>query len=154
MDVLPALAVRGNARLRELVPEKTTRESRLRCTRSRIFKMLSKRPRGNERFKKFPQSLLGKEAGFFDKGEFSMRLGPAILLGATAALLTLAAPTLARNSETHSNTQKASEPPAASCHAYQQAADGSWTQLPCQEMGSKAQPQPRSAAKGATEETR
>ena len=86
-----------------------------------------------------------------------MRLGPAILLGATAALLTLAAPTLARNSETHSNTQKASEPPAlASCHAYQQAADGSWTQLPCQEMGSKAQPQPqpRSAAKGATEETR
>ena len=82
-----------------------------------------------------------------------MRLGPAILLGATATLLTLAAPTLARNSETHPNA-KASEPPAASCHAYQQAADGSWAQLPCQEMGSKAQPQPRSAAKGATEETR
>jgi len=83
-----------------------------------------------------------------------MRLGQAVLLGAAAALLTLAAPTLARNSETHSNTQKASDPPAsASCHAYQQAADGSWMQQPCQEMGSKTPAQSHAAAKSTTEET-
>jgi hypothetical protein len=77
-----------------------------------------------------------------------MRLGQAILFGTAAALLTLAAPTLARDSNSH--TTKTTEAPApASCHAYQQAADGSWTQLPCQEMGSK----PHSAAKSATEET-
>jgi hypothetical protein len=80
-----------------------------------------------------------------------MRLAHAIFLGSVAALLTLAAPTLARNS----NSSKSSEAPASvSCHAYQQAADGTWTQLPCQEFGSKPQPQPRSASKGATEETR
>jgi hypothetical protein len=84
-----------------------------------------------------------------------MRLGQAIFFGSAAALLTLAAPTLARNSSAHSHTAKATEAPAAStCQAYQQAADGSWTERPCQETGAKAPAQPRSAAKGATEETR
>ena len=83
-----------------------------------------------------------------------MRLGQAIFFGAAAALLTLAAPTLARNSSTNSHTAKATEAPAStSCHAYQQAADGSWTQLPCQEMGAKASAPSHSAAKSATEET-
>ena len=83
-----------------------------------------------------------------------MRLGQAIFLGAAAALLTLAAPTLAKNSSANSHTAKATEAPvSASCQAYQQAADGSWTQLPCQEMGSRTSTQPRSAAKSATEET-
>ena len=83
-----------------------------------------------------------------------MRLGQAIFFGSAAALLTLAAPTLARNSSANSHTAKATEAPvASSCHAYQQATDGSWTQLPCHEMGSKAPAQPRSAAKSATEET-
>jgi hypothetical protein len=82
-----------------------------------------------------------------------MRLGQAIFFGSAAALLTLAAPTLARNSSTNSPPAKATEAPAsASCHAYQQATDGSWTQLPCQEMGSKAQ-QSKSASKPAAEET-
>jgi hypothetical protein len=95
-----------------------------------------------------------KKAYAFDKGEFPMRLGQAIFFGAAAALLTLAAPTLARNSSASSHATKATDAPAsASCHAYQQAADGSWTQLPCQEMGSKAPAQPRSAARNATEET-
>ncbi len=72
-----------------------------------------------------------------------MRFTHAVALASTAALLTLAAPTLARNSE----AQKASEAQTAStCHAYQQAADGSWTQLPCQEMGSSdRKPAPKSA---------
>jgi hypothetical protein len=84
-----------------------------------------------------------------------MRLGQAIFFGSAAALLTLAAPTLARNSSAHSHTAKATEAPAASsCQAYQQqAADGSWTERPCQETGSKAPVQPRSATKGVTEET-
>jgi hypothetical protein len=84
-----------------------------------------------------------------------VRLGQAIFFGSAAALLTLAAPTLARNSSAHSHTAKATEAPAASsCQAYQQqAADGSWTERPCQGTGSKAPAQPRSATKGVTEET-
>ncbi len=79
-----------------------------------------------------------------------MRLGYAFLLASTAGLLTLAAPTLARNSE----TQKASEQPASSsCHAYQQAADGSWAQVPCQETGSAGQTQHKPAPHGTDEET-
>jgi hypothetical protein len=71
-----------------------------------------------------------------------MRLGQAIFFGAAAALLTLAAPTLARNSSANTHTAKATEAPASSsCHAYQQAPDGSWTQLPCQETGSKVSAQ-------------
>jgi hypothetical protein len=84
-----------------------------------------------------------------------MRLGQAILFGSAAALLTLAAPTLARNSSAHSHTAKATDTPAASsCQAYQQGPDGSLMQRPCQEMGSKTQAEPRSAAKSAIEETR
>jgi hypothetical protein len=65
----------------------------------------------------------------------------------------LAAPTLARNSSANSHTPKATEAPASSsCRAYQHAADGTWIQLPCQEVGSRAPAQPRSAAKSTTEE--
>ena len=83
-----------------------------------------------------------------------MRLGQATFFGSAAALLTLAAPTLARNSSTNPPPAKATEAPAsASCHGYQQAADGSWVQLPCREMDSKVTAQSRSAAKSATEQT-
>ncbi|HVQ71023.1 MAG TPA: hypothetical protein VMT08_26315 [Bradyrhizobium sp.] len=83
-----------------------------------------------------------------------MRLGQALFFGSAAALLTLAAPTLARNSSANSHTAKTTEAPAStSCQAYQQAADGSWTQRPCQETGSKASARPYSTAKSATEET-
>jgi len=85
----------------------------------------------------------------FEKGELPMRLGHAMFLGLMAALLSLAAPTLARNS----NQPKTSEAPASSsCRAYQQAADGTWTQLPCQEMGSRPAAQPKSASKNGGEE--
>lgn len=88
----------------------------------------------------------------FEKGELSMRLGHAMFLGSIAALLTLAAPTLARNSN---HEQKASEAPTSSaCNAYQRAADGTWTQLPCQEVGSRPAAQPKSASKNGDEETR
>ena len=79
-----------------------------------------------------------------------MRLGYALLLASTAGLLALAAPTLARNSE----PQKApGQPSSPSCHAYQQAADGTWTQLPCQETGSTGQTQHKSVPHGTDEET-
>jgi hypothetical protein len=83
-----------------------------------------------------------------------MRLGQAIFFGSAAALLTLAAPTLARNSAANSHTTKAVEAPASSsCHAYQQESDGTWKQLPCQEVGSRPIVQPRAAAKGGTDAT-
>jgi hypothetical protein len=82
-----------------------------------------------------------------------MRLGQAIFFGSMAALLTLAAPTLARNSGTNPHAAKATEAPPASspCRAYQQAADGTWTQLSCQEMGAEAA-QSAAAPKSAAEE--
>jgi hypothetical protein len=80
-----------------------------------------------------------------------MRFGYALLLASTAGLLTLAAPTLARNSE----APKAGEQPASySCHAYQQAADGSWTQVPCQEMGLVGQTPHKPAPRSTDEATR
>ena len=61
-----------------------------------------------------------------------MRLGHAIFVATTAALLAAAVPGLAKNAE----TPKTSEQPASSsCHSYQQTSDGSWTELPCQELG-------------------
>jgi hypothetical protein len=79
-----------------------------------------------------------------------MRFGHALFIASTAGLLTLAAPTLARNAD----AQKAGEQPAASsCHAYQMAADGTWTPLPCQETGSTGQTQHKPAPKSADDET-
>jgi hypothetical protein len=78
-----------------------------------------------------------------------MRFGPALFIATTAALLTAAAPGLARNSE----TPKASEQPASSsCRSYQQAADKSWVELPCQEIG--ATPSRKSSARKTDHEVR
>ena len=76
-----------------------------------------------------------------------MRIATMILAGSVAALVA-AAPARAKNAEAH-RTEDKSE--ASSCHAYQQAPDGSWAQLPCQAMGSKAPAQSHSSAKSATE---
>jgi hypothetical protein len=77
-----------------------------------------------------------------------MRFGHALFIASTA--LTLAVPALARNAD----TQKAGEQPASSsCHAYQMAADGTWTPLPCQETGSTGQTQHKPAPKSTDDET-
>ena len=69
-----------------------------------------------------------------------MRLGHAIFVATIAALFTLAAP---------------GQPAApSSCHSYQQAADGSWSERPCQELGVSAQPQHKSATRKTDEQTR
>jgi hypothetical protein len=87
-----------------------------------------------------------------------MRITRLILAGSTAmaiatALLVPAAPALARNSNIQKNDDKPAAP--ASCHAYQQAPDGSWTQLPCQEgSAAQGQTQHKSAAKAPDDEAR
>jgi hypothetical protein len=79
-----------------------------------------------------------------------MRIAALIFSGFTA-LVVLAAPVLAKDS----HTQKIDDQPASrSCQAYQQAADGSWAALPCQELGASGQAQPKSAARKTDEDTR
>ena len=81
-----------------------------------------------------------------------MRIAHLIVAGSTA-LMVLSGPALARNSNAPKNDDKPASSP--SCHAYEQAADGSWKELPCQEgSASQAQPQHKSAAKTQDEEAR
>ena len=80
-----------------------------------------------------------------------MRIKRAIFAGSIAALAAMTAPALAKNSTPPKTDEK---PASACCHAYQQAADGSWMQLPCQELGSGGGAQPKSATRHTDEETR
>ena len=73
-----------------------------------------------------------------------MRITRLIFVGSIGVLAALTAPALAKNaslnSHANANAQRPDEQPAAQgCHAYQQAADGSWVQLSCQEAGPTAQ---------------
>ena len=90
-----------------------------------------------------------EHAGGFVK-ETPMRTAQILLMGVLAGALTT--PVLAKNS----NSQQAEEKSAAStCSAYQQAPDGSWTQLPCKETGersSQAQTQHKPPAPGTEPE--
>jgi hypothetical protein len=82
-----------------------------------------------------------------------MRIKRAIFVGSMAALAAMTAPALAKNATAQKTDDKST---SSSCHAYQQAADGSWTQLPCEELGSGsgARTQHKSATRGTDEETR
>jgi len=80
-----------------------------------------------------------------------MRIKHAIFAGLIAALASMTAPVLAR----HSDAPKADEPSAASpCSARQQAADGSWTQVGCRELGSPEQAPRKSATQSPDEKAR
>lgn len=81
-----------------------------------------------------------------------MRIGPVILVGSLAALVATTAPALARNSQTQKTADEQTN--SSACHAYQQAADGSWTALPCQEHGAAAQTEHRRAESGSDEPQR
>jgi hypothetical protein len=75
-----------------------------------------------------------------------MRIARLIFAGSLAALAVMAGPALAKKSE----PPKADEDKpvaSSSCHTYQPAADGTWTELPCQEVGGETQhrPPPKSA---------
>jgi hypothetical protein len=62
-----------------------------------------------------------------------MRIIDVIFVGSLAALVAATAPALAKNSQNQKMTEEPTS--SASCHAYQQAPDGTWTALPCQEPG-------------------
>lgn len=69
-----------------------------------------------------------------------MRKLSAILPVAVAMLAILTAPVLAKSS----GGQKSDDDQAsAPCSAYEQAPDGSWRQLPCQEIGGQRQQRSR-----------
>jgi hypothetical protein len=66
-----------------------------------------------------------------------MRITHLIFTGSIAALAALAAPAQAKNS----NTPEINDTSASSnCHAYQQAPDGSWNPVACQELGAPSSP--------------
>jgi hypothetical protein len=61
-----------------------------------------------------------------------MRIASLAIIGSVAALAMAATPALARNTVPQKTEDKSTP---SSCHAYQMAADGTWTVLPCQEAG-------------------
>jgi len=69
-----------------------------------------------------------------------MRIAHVIFVGSVAALAVFAAPGLAKGPTTQKTDETST---SSSCHAYQQAADGSWSELSCQETGATGQPQPK-----------
>jgi hypothetical protein len=79
----------------------------------------------------------------------NMRIASVIFVGSVAVLM-MAAPAFAKHPEAKTDEDTST---ASSCHAYQQAADGSWQQLPCREFGN-GQTQHKSVAKGGEEEPR
>ncbi len=88
-----------------------------------------------------------------------MRIARLIFVVSIAVLAGLTAPAPAKNSNSpaNANAQKIEDTPAAQgCHAYQQAPDGSWTPLPCQEAGptSQAPTHGKSAARHSDEDSR
>jgi hypothetical protein len=79
-----------------------------------------------------------------------MRIKNATLAVSLAALAVITAPALARNTGAPKSDDKST---SSSCHAYQQAADGSWTELPCQELGSTGQTPRKPTPRTEGEET-
>jgi hypothetical protein len=87
----------------------------------------------------------------FRERRASMRIKHAIFAGSIAALTSMTAPVLAR----HADATKPTEPSASSpCSARQQAADGTWTQVGCQELGSPEQAPRKSATRSPDEKAR
>jgi hypothetical protein len=73
-----------------------------------------------------------------------------LIFGGFTALAVLTAPALAKNSQPQKSDDQAASRP---CQAYQQAPDGSWVPLPCQEFGAGGQAQRKSAARKTDEDT-
>lgn len=85
-----------------------------------------------------------------------MRITGVIFAGSVAALAVLATPVLAKNFDSKASgvQQSGAAPASAPCYSYEPKPDGSWTQLPCQEVGA-AKPAPRkSAARSLDEDPR
>jgi hypothetical protein len=85
-----------------------------------------------------------------------MRITGVIFAGSVAALAVLATPALAKNFDGKTSDVPQSDASAASspCYSYEPKPDGSWTQLPCQEVGAARPVQRKSAAKEEDPRTR
>ncbi|CCD88173.1 conserved exported protein of unknown function [Bradyrhizobium sp. ORS 285] len=81
-----------------------------------------------------------------------MRITPVIFVGSLAALVTTAAPALAKNSQTPRADEQATS--SSPCRAYQQAADGSWKELPCQGQAAAAPRRQQSVTTTSSSATR
>ena len=81
-----------------------------------------------------------------------MRVANATFVALLAALIFVLAPALAKDSSLQKQDEKAAASPQ--CRAYEQAADGSWQERPCEEVGGAAQTQHKSHTKGTTDEPR
>jgi len=81
-----------------------------------------------------------------------MRINHLVFAGVLVANAALATPVPAKNADAQKGEDKAT---SSSCSAYEQAADGSWQQLPCKETGERAQQQTqhRAPAQGTDHET-
>ena len=84
------------------------------------------------------------------KTETLMCLARMIVAGSLAALLGVMAPASAKKADAQKSTEEKSI--SSSCHTYQQAADGTWTEHPCEEVGGSTQHRP--APKSGEEEPR
>jgi len=80
-----------------------------------------------------------------------MRIAGLVIAGCVAAFATLMMPAIAKDTGAQKGDEKTS---ASSCHAYEQAPDGSWRQLPCEEVGPGGQTQHKGTARGREEEPR
>jgi hypothetical protein len=80
-----------------------------------------------------------------------MRITNVIVAASVATLVVVAAPVQAKSSDPRQTDDAAT---SSSCHAYQQAADGSWTERPCEEKGQPSQTEHKPVAKGTEEEPR
>jgi hypothetical protein len=60
------------------------------------------------------------------------------IIGSIAALAILTTPALARHSDTRQTEEKSAP---SHCHSLQPGPNGTWIEIPCQELGSPAQAQ-------------
>ena len=79
-----------------------------------------------------------------------MRLAQLIVVGSLAALVGIATPASAKKTDAQKSAEDKST--SSSCHTYQQAPDGTWTEHPCEEVGGSTQHRP--APKSQEEEPR
>ena len=80
-----------------------------------------------------------------------MRMPRMIVATSLAALLGVA-PVSAKKADARKSTEEKSTSSSSSCHTYQQAADGTWTEHPCEEVGGSTQHRP--APKSGEDEPR
>jgi hypothetical protein len=69
-----------------------------------------------------------------------MRIAQVIVVGSLAALVGIATPASAKKVDGRKSAEEKST--SSSCHTYQQAADGTWIEHPCEEVGGSTQPRP------------